>query len=180
MDNPLDRAYLDWLYDLVGPGHVNPRVFHHELLRQMHTKEFVWWVPNDDNRVEDGRSLRHRFVADHRLVSIDEGWMQEGCSFLEMLVGLSDRLSFIAEGESSEWFWHLIGNLGLKQCSDNHYKKRPLQHRNTIDDVMEAVIWRQYMPNGRGGLFPLDHPKGDQRDVEIWAQLSSYLIERDD
>lgn len=92
---------------------------------------------------------------------------------LEMLIGLSRRLSFEAEGEPREWFWELIENIGLTHTNDQIYDEKIAEE---IDEALDRVIWRKYLPNGRGGLFPLDHADRDQRTVEIWYQLNSYLM----
>ena len=143
------------------------------LAKAMLQKEFVWFVPNDDNRLEDGRLLRYDFIAEEEL-DADREWMELGCSFLEMLVALSYRLSF-EDGQPAEfWFAQLLDNLGLKDCTD----ASPYPPAD-IDQVLDTVIWRTYRANGRGGLFPLRRPQQDQREVEIWYQLSAYLIENE-
>jgi hypothetical protein len=92
---------------------------------------------------------------------------------LEMLVGLSRRLSIQGGGEPREWFWHLIENLELEEYND----ETPIPQRE-VDEVLERVIWRLYKKNGRGGLFPLRRTTDDQRRVELWRQLNAYLLER--
>lgn len=173
-DGLLDESYLTWLYAQVGSVKTkkSSRTYW-TLLEQLHRKEFVWFVPNDDNRVEDGRDLRREFVLAEQLENVDQNWMTLGCSMLEMLVALSRRLSFQANGEASVWFWHLIDVLGLHSFND-----RMKYSYKTVDDILETVIWRTYNPDGRGGLFPLRSAERDQRKVEIWYQMSAFLIER--
>lgn len=170
---PDDWVYLSWLYKQVIPRRLRaPRKTFHNLLGQLHEKEFVWFVANDDNRVEDGRDLRKEFVQETGY-DVDPAWLDLGCSFLEMLIGLSRRLAFEMEGEPVEWFWELISNLQLSECNDlpNQFS------RDDVDEIMDAVIWRTYAHDGRGGLFPLRYPTRDQREVEIWYQLNAYLLE---
>lgn len=140
-------------------------------MRQLYTTEFVWIVPNDDNRVEDGRDLRLRFLEDENIVDVDAEWMGFGCSFLEMLIALAGTLSFETNKTSRFWFWHLLENLGLDSFTDNRYEEE------YVDEVVQRVIWRKYASNGHGGLFPLRYADEDQRKVEIWYQLSAYLLE---
>jgi hypothetical protein len=40
---------------------------------------------------------------------------------------------------------------------------------------MERCVWRTYEPNGVGGFFPLENPNEDQREVELWYQMSAYV-----
>jgi hypothetical protein len=175
VNEPLDELYLTWLYSQVGSVKLRTASrTHWSLIRQLYTKEFVWLVPNDDNRVEDGRDLRQEFLDDRGIENTDPDWMGLGCSMLEMLIALSRRFSFEAEGEPREWFWHMLENLELPPFNDREYNEF---FQREINDSLERVIWRTYSPNGFGGLFPLQHPKEDQRDVELWYQLSTYLLE---
>lgn len=173
MKKPIDELYFTWLYSLVGdPGIKDPTRTYWRLLQQLYTVEFVWIIPNDDNRVEDGKELRYEFVDQSGLNDVDLRWIQPECSMLELLIGLSRRLSFEAEGEPRDWFWRLIDNLGLLKYND----ARSYSPAN-VELVLEKVIWRTYQPNGRGGLFPLVNPQDDQRRVELWYQLSAYVLE---
>lgn len=176
MAEPLDEQYFKWLYHQVSSLRLkNPARTYWSLLRQLFTKEYVWLVPNDDNRVEDGRDLRNEFIIEYNL-DTDPEWMSIGCSVLEMLIGLSRRLAFEAEGESRDWFWEMIENLDLVKYSDLYFKQE--NNIRDVDGVLESLIWRTYSYDGKGGLFPLQHPRHDQREVELWYQLSAYLLER--
>lgn len=173
MNAPLDELYFTWLYSQVGDVEIaDPSKTYWNLLRLLFKKEFVWVIPNDDNRLEDGRDLRIEFLVDERIEDEDSDWMHMGCSMLEMLVALSRRLSFEAEGEPKEWFWHMMKNLNFDKYADTH----KIIDRE-VDDALDKVIWRTYRRNGLGGLFPLKKSAEDQRNVEIWYQLSAYLLE---
>lgn len=174
MNKPLDELYFEWLYSQVSSvKEKNPSRTYWRLLKQLYTKEFLWIIPNDDNRAEDGRDLRHEFIDDRQIYPVDLSWISLGCSMLELLIGLSRRLSFEAEGESRGWFWKLIENLGLEKYNDNgpHPEKE-------VDEILNQVIFRTYRRNGSGGLFPLRRAAEDQRDVEIWYQLCAYILEK--
>jgi hypothetical protein len=174
MNAPVDELYFKWLYAQVAdPGLTEKANTCWGLLKQLYTKEFVWIVPNDDNRVEDGKYLRIEFLDSERVVLDDPIWIELGCSMLELLIGLSRRLAFEAEGEPADWFWQLMDNLGLA-----HYDDRKKYPREDVDFTLDEVIWRRYLPSGRGGLFPLHHTDVDQRKIELWYQLSAYVLER--
>ena len=174
MKAPLDELYLTWLYDPVADSRVDiPSSTYWRLLNLLYRKEFVWFVPNDDNRIEDGKDLRYEFVDQLQLENVDRGWMRLGCSFLELLIALSRRLSFEGDGEPRDWFWHMLENIGLHIYNDQ--RALPFQD---IDEILDQVIWRTYKPNGVGGLFPLEGPCQDQREIELWYQLSAYILER--
>lgn len=173
MSTPLDELYLTWLYSQVGSVKLKIRSrTYWSLLRRLQTTEFVWLIPNDDNRVEDGRDLRRLFLQEAG-VPADLPWMADGCTMLELLVVLARELSFQAGGECPDWFWHMIDNLGI-HINDRDYNAEKEQH---VDRVLWTVINRQYDASGRGGLFPLMRPEQDQRNVELWYQLCAYILE---
>lgn len=177
MDQPLDELYLRWLYKQVGRAGSTSSRTHWDLFRKLFTTEFIWIVPNDDNRVEDGRELRLEFIEESDHLEVDASWLGLGCSVLEMLIALSQRLSFEAEGEAREWFWLMLRNLKLERFNDSRFSHEDADYE--VGLILETLIWRNYNRTGHGGLFPLQNPQEDQRKVEIWYQLSAYLAELD-
>lgn len=176
MSAALDELYFDWLYRKVARSRAktNPRLNHRNLLHILYTKEFVWLIPNDDNRVEDGKDLRYEFLTAQELHvrPEDRHWLELGCSMLEMLIALAKRFAFEAEGTTKERFWQMLENIGLAEINDSVDISR-----EEVEQVLDRVIWRTYNYNGGGGLFPLVHAERDQRKVELWYQLSAYVIE---
>lgn len=171
---PLDELYFVWLYSQVAdPSVTNSSLTYWNLLKELFTTEFVWLIPNDDNRAEDGKALRAEFVLEKDLVDVAFEWVELGCSVLELMVGLSRRLSFEAEGESHFWFWQLLENLGIDRICDT--ARLP---KDDIDQILYQVIFRDYEANGQGGFFPLKRTNEDQRRVELWYQLSAYVLEQ--
>jgi hypothetical protein len=172
-----DDLYLEWLYGEVANVRTRSRSrTYWRLLRQMYKTEFIWWVPNDDNRCEDGKDLRYEFLDACGVQTVDNEWLSMGCSMLEMLVALARAAAFETEGMSHEWFWQFIENLGLEAFTDARYNARAEQH---VQNVLDAIIWRLYSHDGAGGLFPLRNPPHDQREVELWYQLNAYLVEHE-
>lgn len=174
----LDERYFDWLYGQVCSVRAkNPSRTYRNLLDILYTKEYVWLVPNDDNRLEDGRDLRLEFLETEEILvsGRDSLWLDLGCSVLEFLVGVSRRLEFETDVNSDIWFWELLDNLGLSGMND-----RVAIDKEEVDYVLDRLIWRTYEYNGGGGLFPLVYPERDQREVEVWYQLSAYILERSD
>jgi hypothetical protein len=168
----LDDQYLTWLYSQVGDVKDRNRSrTYWNPLGQLYSIEFFDLVPNDDNRAEDGRALRDEWMAEKH-ISADPEWRSRGCSFLEMLIALCRRLAFEADGHVDVWFWHLINNLGLTDCTDRY----PYDQAE-VDARIHTVIYREYDRNGRGGLFPMRRGFKDQRHVEIWYQMNAYLLE---
>lgn len=178
---PLDELYFRWLYGLVAPVEETEKsLTYWKLLKQLFTIEFLWLIPRDENRLEDGQALRKEFLAEQGIdvLDVDPDWMDMGCSVLELMVGLSRHLAFEDMGETPGsphyWFWRLVENVGLRSYNDG-VRRYPRQH---IEDTIYAVIFRQYTRHGLGGFFPLEGPCEDQRGVELWYQLSAYVLEQ--
>jgi hypothetical protein len=93
-------------------------------------------------------------------------------ALLELLVGLSRRFSFECDGEPRDWFWHMMDNIKLRRYSDSKS-----WDESVVNDILDRIIWRQYKYDGRGGLFPLSTAREDQTKIELWYQLSAYIIE---
>ena len=139
------------------------------LLEIMLSKEFVWLVPNDDNRIADGLEIRQQFEHETRGRVCYRG----PCSVLEVLLGISRRLEFMAGGDAAGWAYTLLENLELHKIKD------PVGPRKSIraDEILETLIWRNYEPDGTGGFFPLAWPPEDQTKIEIWYQMAQYVEE---
>lgn len=166
-----DHEYYLWLTQKISIPNEKSYL---DLFERMHNVEFVWVVPNDDNRVQDGIDLRGQFLEIKGRGELN----LEGATCLEVLVALSRRMAFIADGghRSHQWAWTLLKNLGLHKFSD------PLtsEKANRVDDILYNLVWRNYHADGRGGFFPLQNPDVDQTQVEIWHQLNAYVSEMTD
>jgi len=138
----------------------------------MHLTEFRWTVRNDDNREEDGKNLRDEFMDIYDLVEPDQP--DAPASMLEVLIVLSRMASYASYGTPSEWFWKMVENLDLRNYTDANFNAHIAEE---VEVALEQVISRSYVEDGRGGLFPLRYPQHDQRRVELWYQLSAYLLE---
>ena len=175
----VDHRYLDWLYSWVGRNNdLNPDHTYTLLAEKLHRIEFRYFVPNDDNRAADGIQLRDdfaRYFGNHENLRLLRGGP---CSVFEMLVALALRADFITNIENygaDYWFWLMIDNLDLSQFQDSTYMD--FFPDDLIEDIVNAWMNREYLPNGQGGLFPLVHTKNDQTTVEIWYQLQEYILE---
>lgn len=175
MTNHRDIEYLNWLISQIE---INSSRTYFDTLYRMHETEFVWIVPNDDNRIGDAFDLRSEFLHgthgwEHEAVLQFEIMTGKGASVLEILIGLSRRVAFTCGGEAPWWAWQLMGNLGLYKFPD---PLRP-RKREKLDDILYSLIWRTYESNGEGGFFPLNNPREDQTKVEIWYQMNEYALE---
>ena len=170
----IKNEYFDWLYNYVCKGRVNKNISYRKLFVLLYDKEFNFIIPNDINRARDGVDLRYRFS-----LAVDDGRAMEAldgpCSVLEMMVALAIRCeeSIMDDPQygdrTSQWFWNMISNLGISSMTDDNFDEEFVKAR------INTFLYRQYKPNGKGGLFYIKDCPDDLRDVEIWDQLCWYL-----
>lgn len=173
----ITNEYFMWLCSLVNSDRFSGPISYDRLLMHLHNTEFVFSIPKDQNRAEDGVNLRYRFATmhDRRDSSLIMDYLDGPCSVLEMMVALAKRCEQtlmddpLYGNRTGEWFWGMVTNLGLGAMYDTRFDKR-LTH-----NVISRFLNREYEPNGRGGLFTVNHCDHDLRDVEIWDQLSYHL-----
>jgi len=169
--------YFKFLYNIIM---TKKRDSYHFLMQQLYQTDFVSIVPNDDNRAQDGIELRNRFLDKGGILAfIDD----RPCSILEMLIGLSFRMEDILLDEAfamsaSECFWLFLKNLDLDYIDDHMFLHHEVELE--IEEKLNILNDREYERNGKGGLFPLNKPKRDQRKIEVWYQMSDYLLENYD
>ena len=177
----IDDRYFRWLCNLIGvftPG----QPCYKKLARVLSRVPFYSDVARDSNRAKDGLFLREIFLDEDpeaaRYGSFDISG--KPCSMLEMCVALAKRLTEITVTGSDDgyslkkFFWEMMGNLGLENLDDSSFDEGSEDY---IRHVVTRLCERRYGYDGSGGLFPLRNPPKDQRDVEIWYQMSYYLQE---
>lgn len=148
-------------------------------MKYLYDREFVYSIPMDGNRYEDGIDLRYRFGDESDIPQpvIANVLDSKPCSVLEMMVALSLRIEeeimrdFDSEKMTSKWFWGMLLNLGLCHMDDSRYDGRYVQ------SVVNRLLYRDYLPNGEGGLFTVRRRKEDLRTIDIWYQMCWYLNE---
>jgi len=170
-DSVIRHEYLEWLVLQVGNEKINDI---HQLCAHMHNYEFVWFVANDDNRIQDGLDLRVEFLYEKYDPTMLHVLRMKHCSVLEVLVALSRRVEFQMNGNSYDWAWILLEHLGL----DKYRGRLSQKHKEEIDDILETLVWRNYEANGMGSFFPLAWPEFDMRTAEIWKQMHAWINEQ--
>lgn len=173
-----EGAYLQWLYDQVNRRGKDPH--YRDLIELLHNVDFYGLIPNDDNRAIDGVKLRECFEMETG-ISI-ENIMDKNCTILEMLIALAERMDYILYdpelgNRTSKWFWLFISNLELVVLSK--YEEDYERKKRLNNSILKRLLDRTYAFNGRGGLFPLNRPREDQRKVEIWYQMMAYMDDAD-
>lgn len=184
-----EEAYFMWLCSLVHAD--GPDQSYFGLMNILHGIDFVSRVPHDENREADGVNLRYLF---EKQCKEEYPYPRKCCTLLEMMVALSRRIEDDvmydpAYGDrSADWFWEMIENLELDQYDDSYdlyggyveYGDGQWSFVDKIKDVCYTLVDREYDYDGSGGLFPLENPNKDQRNVEIWYQMSAYFLENYD
>lgn len=171
-----DRIWADyraWLLWRVGFENIRGHDRYEQLMEQLMDSPFEYQIPRDENRARDGLDLRDEFFSDS---GIRGSFEEEDCMVLEMLIGLSIRIENEYIGDPAEVhperiFWEMIKNLGLDRFDDRHYD------RDYIFEKLGRWLKREFRRNGEGSIFPLRHPRQDQREIEIWSQMNEYLSE---
>jgi hypothetical protein len=160
--------YYLWLIAQIGVPEKNRNTYN-DLFMRLHETEFVWIVPHDDNRLQDGVELRNEFLNGRHIPDLEE----RPISILEVLIALSRRVSWTTDRSPEFWAWQLLDNLRLTKSSD------PLVGRKAerVEEILETLIWRTYEQDGNGGFFPLQFPQDDQTKREIWDQMNAYVNE---
>src|SRR4051812_7774593 len=133
MSNPLTEDYLRWLGSQVRDEDRSPKYW--DLFRAMFEKEFEWKVHNDDNRLQDGIDLRDEFCYASHIRRGSLRYLGQA-RFLEVLIGLSRRMSYQASGSAQGWAWQFLINLELNRMSDR-LGRRKLER---VDEILDTVI----------------------------------------
>ena len=131
---------------------------------------------NDQNRIFDAHKNREAYinlygVRDHVPVWLDE----DPISVLEVFIALAVRVG--EEIISSSTDRYASGEL-----FEAMFYNMPI-HNISMDETyfnVERFVKGHMDINGYGGPFPLRHVNEDQRKVELWSSMSSYLTENYD
>lgn len=175
----IKHEYFEWLYANVCNNQYSKRLSYRKLLVHLHNTEFIYSLPMDANRAEDGMDLRYRFALqtygyDNKVDYILQ-LLHGPCSVLEMMLALAIRCEESIMDDptvgdrTGQWFWGMVTNLGLGTMSDDRFDTI------RVRDALDVFLNREYEPDGKGGLFTIRRCDRDLRTVEIWHQLCWYL-----
>lgn len=171
----ISNDYFEWIYNLVCGERFSEKLSYKKLLMHLHNTNFIYLIPKDGNRAQDGIDLRYRFAYEYTDIEDADSYLKGPCSVLEMMVALAVRceetiMDDPTKGDrTGQWFWNMIVSLGFGGMSDDRYD------RFFVDKTLDRFLSRKYEPNGKGGLFTIRNPKRDMRRIEIWYQLCDYL-----
>lgn len=174
----MDELWDDYLQYLLWRCNLQKKTEYSRLFEILHHINFDYIIERDENREEDGIYLREDYKIPNDFYSdLHEPFYCQKCSVLEMLIALAIRVDDEFIGDPSEshpeiFFMEMIKNLGLINFKKNHYK----------DDEVLFIIYqwmhRKFSCYGRGSPFPVKYDIRDQRKLEIWDQMISYINEK--
>lgn len=173
-----DSEYFCWLANQVA----HKRAVERDcglLLYELYSTEFKAVLSDDNHRISDVAELRESFEEEIGYCYSDIPDVP--CTVLELLVSLSCRiLNILGDyyGSAGNWFWVLLDNLlgDSTYFSNVNLSEKP-NVRHELQDILKRFVDRKYNFDGTGGIFPLKAPKKDQKKVEIWYQMQSFLNE---
>lgn len=182
MKEKMEADYQDWLFDLASEWFFARygRKPYNRLILHLYSKPFICPFYNDKNRASDGIELRMNFIDTNQYGYTYRDvylYLNKPCSMLEMMIALAKRCEDHIMGDpdigdrSYIWFTNMIETMGLDSMDDMNYDD------NYVDQVIFNVLNRKYEKNGSGGLFRINDPEKDMRQVEIWYQMNWYLDE---
>lgn len=171
--------YIHWL--MAEKLHFNNEMIekYNFLTYDLFNIPFTYSHPMDENREADGLGLRSEFEYYNPGIVLFDG-EHRPCSVLEFMVALACRCEDQIMRDpkigdrTSKWFLEFLDNLELSKCTNQAWQ---YDYGDYIKNRIDIFLKRRYLRNGKGGLFPVKTSKVDQRNVQIWEQLSAYLSE---
>ena len=179
-DYEIRSGYFQWLCDLVeAESQASPYLL---LMGDLHRFIFMPLLKRDADRAAEAVNLRDEFLYSEGIPEQYRVYLDGEATVLEILITLARTMDYETSSISFEpsrvcsYFWELIRNLGLLEFSDDRYYE--FGGSNSVNPILGNWVMRQYDYDGTGGVFPILAPNGDQRSVEIWYQMQTYLSER--
>lgn len=175
----LNKVYENYFKYLCDQARLGKKNGFGELALSLFETDFLYLIPDDENRNIDGIEERERFIYSCRdASSIEKIFLVEDfpCSVFELMLGVARRMDNYAydldEGSRIYLcFYTLLDNLRLSKFNDDEFDEL------YVNDILSNFVNRTYKPNGQGSLFPLKHPEADMRIVPIWNQMTAFLNE---
>lgn len=174
VDFDIKTEYFSYLVDKVCDKK-HHRVDYIPLLDLLHSMKFEWSIDMDANRASDGEYLRKKWLQREGIYEYLYEFDGEKASVLEVLVGIADRLEFqvgdVMKGDhTADRFWEILRNLDIEKYDSGNFK--PLN----IKEKVRNWMYRKYKKDGFGSIFPVKNCEKDMRTLQIWDQMSVYIM----
>lgn len=174
----MEEMWAEYLECLIARCGLAKYKKYHKIFECLHEMEYTYVLDRDKNRESDGLGLRKDFINDRHVKFYDE-FINRRCSVMEMMVALAIRVDshILCDPMSGEetpykFFMEMIENLRLNQFSGSRFDD------HGIHIYINKWLNRDFCKNGDGSPFPVIHDKRDQRELEIWDQVNSYINEK--
>lgn len=184
--NNKSTEYSKWLTKQIGDSTYKNKSYS-ILFKILFNIYFTPILELDKNRTSDIVSLlREPYIntINRKQLFTDKdvnSFLSETPRFLELIISLGMRIDsdFLREingvDNSRIYFWMILKNLELLQYDDDSFKEENVLK---IIDILTKVNTRTYTFNGKGGLFPLEYTEIDQRNVQIWDQMCTFVNQK--
>lgn len=192
--------YFVWLCSQVGLNGPDPTQQHRMpetedktyfmLGLKLHNTQYKVLTHMDENRVEDGRHLRERFMLLNSSFVDYSVLDKPGASMLEVLVALVQKfdtqvmMTEESGDRSKQWFWEMMRNANLDIFVDAGFTEIDNNANEICDSIITFLNNRMYDDDGIGSFFPLKKAKKGQKKGqkgqktrEIWLQMHAYFLE---
>ena len=174
----ISKDYFDWLCGLIDYG--GKVRSYKKALALLYDQDLFIRLQKDANRYEDGIDLRYQYGYEKHVrvtMILRDDLDTKPCSVFEMMVALAVRcedhiMSDPDRGErQSKWFWVMFDNLGLRPMTNCKFE----EYYPYILEIIDRLNYREYEPDGEGGLFTTSDPTKNMLEEEIWYQMMEYL-----
>lgn len=139
-------------------------ISYNKLLYKLFNTKFIVVIPLDKHRISDVFALRSEYGITTDIP----------CSVLEILIALAirgeEQIMYDRDvgNRIGQWFWEMIGNMGLGHMTDEHYDE------DYCNDILRRFNYHDYTSDGLGCAFrSAKHP--DLRDEELWYQMNYHF-----
>lgn len=172
----LNELYYKWICSMIFPDE-RMRIKYSNVLHLLNITKFEYILALDENRLRDGIDLRYHFSyackIPYDIISVN--FDNYSCSMLEMMASLAKRceddiMSDNNYGDrTSNWFWLMFCNLGLNAYDNDSWS---ISSYYEVKNILHKCMFREYNQDGsNGGLFILNSPYYDFRNMQIWDQM---------
>lgn len=170
----MTHLYFEWLYQLVCGDR---RRSFRRLLSLLFNIDFFYILDMDSNRGTDGLDLRYRFCYEHKYEysELSSELSDKPCSVLEVMIALALRFEeqIMDDPDIGNrmpiWFHEMLNSLGLENMDDRNFDE------SRVREAIDIFLYREYSPDGLGGLFYIPNCNRDLRNIEIWYQACWFF-----
>lgn len=164
-------AYRLWLNNKVA-NDISPA--YSQLLAILWRTDFVAEYKQDENRMEDAKSLRDAFANSIDIENSDYLKLKStSVRLIEVMIALAQRINDIIslDDNTPKYFWEMVASMEMQKLDDSNYNASSAQKH------IDILLGHKYKRNGRGGLFFIKEigPEYNAPGLDIWSQAMAYL-----